>query len=91
MPMRIIEFQPTECAESRDRERSCRSSDARTRGRLAAELQQVRQEVAALKASLAEIVRMRHEARGGWRAAAFLFPVVSALCAAAALFLKLHQ
>jgi prefoldin subunit 5 len=57
---------------------------------LEAEMQQVRQELAALRSSVAEITRMRHEARGGWRAVAFLFPVVSALCAAAALLLRLR-
>jgi hypothetical protein len=88
MPPRTIALPATACAEIRNWDRSCRFIDARALGMLEAEMHQVRQELATLRSSVTEISRMRHETRGGWGLAALLFPIVSACCAAAALFLS---
>lgn len=68
----------------------CRSTDARALGMLESEMREARREIAMLRMSMAEISRARHEARGRWRAVAFLVPVISAFCAAATLLLRLR-
>ncbi|HEY4254510.1 MAG TPA: hypothetical protein VGM87_25130 [Roseomonas sp.] len=64
--------------------------DARAFGALEAEVQHLRQDMAALKASVTELTRLLNQARGGGRAILLLIAAASAAGAALAWLVKLR-